>query len=234
MKTKCLLVDDEPLATELIASYIEKIPDFEVVGVCHNAFDAFAFLQKNTVDLLFLDVQMPRMTGFELLNTLPSRPHVVMTTAFREYGAESYDFDVLDFLVKPIVFDRFMKAIAKFYQRRVMKLDSLASPDAYEQAYMFFKVDRVQKKIYLKDIHFIESLKDYVKIFTDAGMFVTYQRISYLEEKLPEDKFLRVHKSFIVSTSHINAMTGNFIKIQNKLIPIGRNYKNNVGKLLEV
>lgn len=232
MKTNCLLVDDEPLATELMASYIEKVPDLAIAGICHNAIDAFATLQKQPIDLLFLDVQMPRMTGFELLKTLPNKPAVIMTTAFREYGAESYDFDVLDFLVKPIVFERFVRSIAKFHQRRVIQPEPIAPPETYEQAYMFFKVDRAQKKVYLKDIHFIESLKDYVKIFTESGMFVTYQRISYLEEKLPEDRFLRVHKSFIIATERINSLTGNFVKIQNKLIPIGRNYKGNLSKVL--
>ncbi len=233
MKIKCLVVDDEPLAAELVATHINKTSDLELAGICHNAIDAAAFLQKETVDLLFLDINMPRMTGLELIKTLPEKPYIIITTAYREYAVEGYEFDVLDFLLKPIIYDRFLKGITKFHQRKLASLESVATPaDIYEHAYKYFKVNREMKKVFLKDILYIESLKDYVRIKTDKESLITYQRISYLEEKLPDDKFMRVHKSFIVAIDKIASLGSNIVKIREKEIPIGRNYKMNVLKLM--
>lgn len=233
MKIKCLVVDDEPLAAELVATHISKVSDLELVAKSHNPVDAFAILQREPIDLLFLDIHMPRMTGWELLKSLPNKPLVVITTAYREHALEGYEFDVLDFLLKPITFDRFLRAISKYHQRRLTMLDSTTSlSDSYEQAYKYFKVNREMKKVFLKDILYIESLKDYVRIKTDKESLITYQRISYLEEKLPDDKFLRVHKSFIVAVDKITSLGSNSVKIKDKEIPVGRNYKMNVSKLV--
>ena len=235
MKIKCLVVDDEPLAAELVATHISKVSDLELVGKSHNPVEAYALLQKEPVDLLFLDIHMPRMTGWELLKSLPNKPLVVITTAYREHALEGYEFDVLDFLLKPITFDRFLRAIAKYHQRKLSLLESTtSSQDIYDQAYKYFKVNREMKKVFLKDILYIESLKDYVRIKTDKESLITYQRISYLEEKLPEDKFLRVHKSFIVAVDKISSLGSNSVKIKDKEIPVGRNYKMNVSKLITV
>jgi DNA-binding LytR/AlgR family response regulator len=232
MKIKCLVVDDEPLAAELVATHIAKSPDLELVGTCGNAIEAFSILQREPIDLLFLDIQMPRMTGWDLLRSLPNKPYVVITTAYREHALDGYEFDVLDFLLKPITLERFMKAVGKFHLRKSMPIEVPPSVgDSYEQAYKYFKVNREMKKVFLKDILYIESLKDYVRIKTDKESLITYQRISYLEEKLPEDKFLRVHKSFIVAIDKIAALGSNTVKIKDKEIPIGRNYKMNVTKL---
>ena len=233
MKIKCLVVDDEPLAAELVATHISKVSDLELVAKSHNPVDAFAILQREPIDLLFLDIHMPRMTGWELLKSLPNKPLVVITTAYREHALEGYEFDVLDFLLKPITFDRFLRSISKYHQRRLTMLDSTTSlSDSYEQAYKYFKVNREMKKVFLKDILYIESLKDYVRIKTDKESLITYQRISYLEEKLPDDKFLRVHKSFIVAVDKITSLGSNSVKIKDKEIPVGRNYKMNVTKLI--
>jgi DNA-binding LytR/AlgR family response regulator len=233
MKIKCLVVDDEPLAAELVATHISKVSDLELVAKSLNPVDAFAILQREPIDLLFLDIQMPRMTGWELLKSLPNKPLVVITTAYREHALEGYEFDVLDFLLKPITFDRFLRSISKYHQRRLTMLDSTTSlSDSYEQAYKYFKVNREMKKVFLKDILYIESLKDYVRIKTDKESLITYQRISYLEEKLPDDKFLRVHKSFIVAVDKITSLGSNSVKIKDKEIPVGRNYKMNVTKLI--
>ncbi len=235
MKIKCLVVDDEPLAAELVATHVAKTPDLELVGKCQNASEALSILQRESIDLLFLDIHMPRMTGWELLRSLPNMPYVVITTAYREHALEGYDFDVLDFLLKPITYDRFMKAVGKFYQRKMVSTEiTPAVPDSYEQAYKYFKVNREMKKVFLKDILYIESLKDYVRIKTDKESLITYQRISYLEEKLPEDKFLRVHKSFIVAVDKIVSLGSNSVKVRDKEIPVGRNYKMNVTKLVTV
>lgn len=235
MKIKCLVVDDEPLAAELVATHITKSPDLELVGKCQNASEALSILQRDTIDLLFLDIQMPRMTGWELLKNLPVKPYVIITTAYREHALEGYEFDVLDFLLKPITYERFMKAVGKFYQRKMVTADTTPSvSDSYEQAYKYFKVNREMKKVFLKDILYIESLKDYVRIKTDKESLITYQRISYLEEKLPEDKFIRVHKSFIVAVDKIASLGSNTVKVREKEIPVGRNYKMNVSKLVTV
>jgi DNA-binding LytR/AlgR family response regulator len=227
-----MVVDDEPLAAELIATHITKTPDLQVVATCSNAIEAFSVLQKEQIDILFLDIQMPRMTGWDLLKTLKEKPYVIITTAYREYALEGYEFDVLDFLLKPITYERFLKAVGKFYQRKNVPTDVVVPTDTYEQAYKYFKVNREMKKVFLKDILYIESLKDYVRIKTDKESLITYQRISYLEEKLPEDKFMRVHKSFIVAVDKILSLGSNSVKIKDKEIPIGRNYKMNVTKLM--
>jgi DNA-binding LytR/AlgR family response regulator len=233
MKIKCLVVDDEPLAAELVATHVVKMANLELVATCCNAFEANAVLQREDIDLLFLDIQMPRMTGWELLKTLPVRPLIVITTAYRDYAFESYEFDVLDFLLKPINFERFQKAIDKYHQRRTMPIEIPPSlSDSYDLSYKYFKVNREMKKVFLKDILYIESLKDYVRIKTEKESLITYQRISYLEEKLPEDKFLRVHKSFIVAVDKVASLASNSVKVRDKEIPVGRNYKMNVVKLV--
>jgi DNA-binding LytR/AlgR family response regulator len=233
MKYKCLVVDDEPLAAELVATHVTKTPDFELVSTCQNALEALSILQREQIDLLFLDIQMPRMTGWEMLKHLNNRPYVIITTAYREYALEGYEFDVLDFLLKPITFERFEKAVEKFHQRKAAPIEVPAQVgDSYEQAYKYFKVNREMRKVFLKDILYIESLKDYVRIKTEKESLITYQRISYLEEKLPEDKFLRVHKSFIVAVDKVASLGSNSVKIKDKEIPVGRNYKGNISKLV--
>ena len=223
----CLIVEDEPLAAELLKSYIEKVPDLTLASHCSSAVDAFGALQRQQVDLMFLDIRMPRLTGLELLKTLQHPPPVILTTAYRDYAVESYDYDVLDYLVKPIQFDRFLKAIGKYYQRQTAQTP-VAQParDSFEQAYLFFRVDREQQKVWLKDILYIEGLGDYVKIFTPTGPIVTYERLSYLEEKLPEEHFLRVHKSYIICMDKVQSFTGSAVKVSGKQIPVGRMYKD--------
>ncbi|MEZ4940372.1 MAG: LytTR family DNA-binding domain-containing protein [Saprospiraceae bacterium] len=223
----CLIVEDEPLAAELLKSYIEKVPDLQLAAHCKSAVDAFAALQRQPVELMFLDIRMPRLTGLELLKSLQNPPPVILTTAYRDYAVESYDYNVLDYLVKPIPFDRFLKAIGKFYQRQTAQpAPAVSQPDSFEQAYLFFRVDREQQKVWLKDIHYIEGLGDYVKIFTDTGHIVTYERLAYLEEKLPEEHFARVHKSYIICTDKVRSFSGSSVNVAGKQIPVGRMYKD--------
>lgn len=237
MKLKCLIVDDEPLAIDLIASYIKKIPDLEVVAVCSNAIEAGTVLQQNVIDLLFLDIQMPRMTGFDFLRTLQNPPAIIITTAYRDYAIESYEFDVVDFLLKPIFFDRFLKAINKVFSRKGIESEQSSEQNAvnsFDNAYMYFKVDREMVKVLLKEILWVESMKDYVKIKTqNQGQLVTYQRISYLEEKLPETHFLRIHRSFIINRKHITSFNTTSATIIGKVFPIGRLYKGQVLRELQ-
>ena len=229
MKTQCLIVDDEPLGRELLASYIEKVHELEVADQCANALEAFAFLQKKHADLIFLDIQMPKMSGLELIKSLHHKPKIIITTAFREYAVDGFELDVLDYLVKPVSFDRFLKSIAKYnhYSALQKNAEPTVDPNAFENAYMYVKVNKDMLKIFLKDIVYIESIKDYLKIVTENQSHITYQRISYMEEKLPEEKFLRVHKSYIVSLDKITSFRNDNIYLSNFNLPIGRIYKQN-------
>jgi DNA-binding LytR/AlgR family response regulator len=235
MKVQCLVIDDEPLARKLLASYIVRVEDFEIAATCGNALEAFSFLQKNHVDIIFLDIQMPQMSGLELIRSLHEKPAIIFTTAFREYGVDGFELDVLDYLVKPITFDRFLKAVAKFNQHTLLKkgYEQAGDSNAFDKAYMYFKVNRDLVKIYLKDIIYIESIKDYIKITTDTRSFITYQRIGYLEEKLPENKFLRVHKSYIAALDKINGFSNDCIIMGSLSLPVGRSYKQKFLQYIE-
>lgn len=224
---KCLIIDDELPARELIQAYLEVLPDFEVVNSIDNAIDGFVYLQGHPVDLLFLDIQMPRMTGLELLKSLQTRPKVVLTTAFREFAADGFDLDVLDYLVKPISQERFLKTISKYIYFHEFAQNASSQKSTIDDAYIFLKVDKEQKKVFLNEILYIEGLKDYIKVYTLQGMFVVYERLGYMEAKLPESKFVRVHKSFIVSLKKVSKYTNEVLNINQYEIPLGRMYKQN-------
>ncbi|MEP1034546.1 LytTR family DNA-binding domain-containing protein [Ekhidna sp.] len=236
MSIKCLIVDDEPLAIEILQSYVERVDSLELVGTCGNAVQAFDVLKKEKVDLLFLDIQMPKLTGIEFLKALNPTPSVIFTTAYREYAVESYELNVVDYLLKPIAFDRFLMAINKVVENGNSHVEILqsASEGANESdPFLFLKVDRKMVKVYLKDITYIESLKDYVRVKTEYGKeLVSLQKISYLEKKLPADCFLRVHKSYIISVKQISAYSNTAIEVGGTEIPIGRSYKSEVMKVL--
>ena len=223
-------VDDEPLAIEILESYIERLDDFEIVDKCSNALKAFEILQKQQVDVIFLDIQMPKLTGIEFLKSLQNPPQVIFTTAYRDYAIESYELDVVDYLLKPISFERFLKAIGKLYKSpQVAPLTTPTQPSTNtEDAYIYIKVDKKMVKVLLDDILYIESLKDYVRIRTKEKGLVTHQKISYLEEKLPEDNFIRIHRSYIVSLSKVESYSPNTIDVPGHELPIGRNYKQQV------
>lgn len=224
---KCLIIDDELPARELIQAYLEVLPDFEVVNSIDNAIDGFVYLQSHPVDLLFLDIQMPRMTGLELLKSLQKRPKVVLTTAFREFAVDGFDLDVLDYLVKPISQDRFLKTISKYLYFKEITQDVSSQKLKIDDAYIFLKVDKEQKKVFLNEILYIEGLKDYIKVYTLQGMYVVYERLGYMEAKLPESKFVRVHKSFIISLGKVSKYTNEVLNIDQYEIPLGRMYKQN-------
>jgi DNA-binding LytR/AlgR family response regulator len=226
---RCVVVDDEPLARQLIESYIHRVDGLTLVRSCSNAVEAFTIIQQQQVDLIFLDIQMPQITGIDLLKTLKQRPRIILTTAYREYAVDAYDLDVTDYLLKPILFERFLRSISKIYQLKqpteLISEDSTRWP-SYEEAYTYLKEDREMVKVFLKDILYIESLRDYVRVKTTGKQIVTYQKISYLEQKLPEGKFIRVHRSFIIALDKVSSFSNNSVKINTFDIPIGRNYKN--------
>lgn len=225
MAYRCIIIDDERPAREIIKAYLDVLPDFEVLAQFDNAIEGFVYLQNNEVELLFLDIQMPRMSGFELLKTLHKKPKVIMTTAFREYAVEAFDFEIFDYLVKPISQERFLKAISKFLHFQEIIKPPISEPVAFNNAYLFLKVDKEQVKVFLNDILYIEGLKDYMKIYTESDMYVAYERLGFMEAKLPESKFVRVHKSYIISIDKILTYNNDTIKIQHSEIPIGRTYK---------
>lgn len=231
---KCIIVDDEPLAIEVIESYVDRLDDFEIVAKCSNALKAFEILQKQTIDVIFLDIQMPKLTGIEFLKSLQNPPQIIFITAYRDYAIESYELDIVDYLLKPISFDRFLKAIGKLYRenKTIQSVSSLHQVIEQEEAYIYLKVDKKMVKILLKDILYIESLKDYVRIKTTGKTVVTHQKISYLEEKLPEECFIRIHRSYIVSLSKVESYSSTTIEVPSQELPIGRNYKNQVLTML--
>ncbi len=230
---KCIIVDDEPLAIEILESYVSKIESLKLEGTFRNAVDAFTFLQTNQVDLAFLDIQMPKLSGIDFLKSLRNPPKVIFTTAFREYAIDGFELEVADYLLKPIPFERFLKAVAKVSPAASQQLPTSFRHDVPPaDDFVYFKVDKKMIKTKMNEILYIESIKDYVKVRTLDKEIVTQQKISYLEESLPREKFIRIHRSFIVNRDRIDAYSATDVEMGKHLIPIGRNYKNDVIKLL--
>ena len=234
MKTKCIIVDDEPLAIEVISSHLSKISDIEVVAECDTAVKAFEVLQKKNVDLIFLDIQMPEITGLEFLKTLNNPPKVIITTAYRKYAIDGYEMDVLDFLLKPVSFERLLKAIDKYYKyaSTSVKVVRSQSGETGETDFIYVKENKKIVRLELKDVLFIESLKDYVVIHTADKKIITKISLSSLEKKLPAERFLRIHRSYIAAVDKIDAFTPSSVEIGKKELTIGRSYKNSVMKSL--
>jgi len=233
MNINCIIVDDEPLAIEVLTAYIERIEIISLEKSFRNAISAFEFLQVNTVDLVFLDIQMPKLTGINLLKTLTNPPKVIFTTAYREYALEGFELEAVDYLLKPIPFERFLKAVNKYLDNNTNQYSSQDVSGANDP-FIYFKVDKKMVKVRLSEILYIESIKDYVKVATENKEIVTHQKISYMELKLSDEKFIRVHRSFIVSKDKIDAYSASEIEIGKHHIPIGRNYKHEVLQKLGV
>lgn len=225
---RCLIVDDEPLAIDVIENYLQRL-NITSISRCENAIEAFKLISHQTFDLVFLDIEMPMLTGLDLLKNLKDPPGVIITTAYRDYAVEGFEFEVLDYLVKPVPFPRFMKAM-----ERAMKTNRTPSQPAeaftptYENESIFLKVDRKFVKILIKDILYIESLKDYIRVKTAAGSFVSYQSLTSITEKLPPEKFIRVHRSFTIAVEKVTVIQGSYLEIGGKLIPISREHRQEV------
>lgn len=232
METKCLVVDDEPLARDLIRNHLEKLENFEIVAECSDAMKALNALRIKDVDLIFMDIQMPQITGVEFLKTLKNPPKVIFTTAHREYAIDGFELDVVDFLLKPITLERFLKAVNKYFQLTQEETNSnnLANTSVYqnEESFIYVKENKKVVKVYLKEILYIEGLSEYVQIHTENRKLVTKTSMSNMEEKLPEAGFMRIHKSFIVSLRKIEAFSSSTIDVPGKELPIGRSYKTTV------
>ena len=232
---KCLIVDDEPPARDVLRRYIETIPSLSLSGECANAIEAMSFLQHQTVDLLFLDIHMPQLKGIDLVKILSNPPKIIFTTAYSEYALEGYNLDIIDYLLKPIQFERFLKAVNKAFQL-AKPAASAVQPNVMEESrkepYIYLRADRKMIKVLLQDILYVESMKDYIKVYTANGTIVTKQSITSMEAMLPETSFIRTHRSFIASVDKIKSFTPELIEIDKAEIPIGKLYRTSVLKVL--
>lgn len=240
MTIRCIAVDDEPLALDILESYISKLPYLQLVKTCSSATEAMQVLQEEQIDLMFLDIEMPELTGIQFLNILKHQPLVIFTTAYPEYAMEGFNHDAVDYLLKPIPYDRFLKAVTKAQERMQQRhpkpaeqtIVTQAAP-APEQEFMFVKADYKTIRVDFKDILWIEGLKDYVIIQTKDQKIITLLSMNKMMEKLPESKFLRVHRSFIVALQKIDSIEKSRIRIGQKEIPIGEVYKDQFLKWVE-
>jgi len=238
MITRCLIVDDEPLAREGLAKYVQKMPGLTLIGACQSAFEALQYLQKEKIDLLFLDIQMPDMTGLELIKALPTPPKVIFTTAYREFAVEGFDLNAIDYLVKPIPFDRFARAVQKAQKALGANVqDAKQEPTQSDQ--IFIKSDGQIIKIPIREILYAESAKDYVFIHTETQRYMALLSLKQLEGNLPRALFFRVHRSYLVAIAAINRLEGYHLFIGETKIPISRSLHDDIyqrvigGRLLE-
>ncbi|MCH2193658.1 LytTR family DNA-binding domain-containing protein [Kordia sp.] len=223
MKIKCVIIDDEHLAIQVIENHLKNFDHVEVIATFNNPLKAYPILEQEKIDVIFLDINMPQMTGFKFIENLSYKPLIVITTAYREYAVKSFELNVLDYLVKPIPFDRFLKTINKIYQQVYMN-NVTSDVGLQQEPHIFLKVNKKLVKVNFSDILFIESLKDYIKVNTTIGDYVVHKSLSAITEELPQSSFLRIHRSYTISINKITALEGNTVEILNKKIPIGRNY----------
>jgi DNA-binding LytR/AlgR family response regulator len=245
-----IIVDDEPLALDVLETYIERMPDLKLVARCNNAFEANEALRQHSVDLMFLDIQMPQMTGLEFLKMLKNPPMVVFTTAYSEHAIEGFELHALDYLLKPISMERFMRAVnrateqyalqhpAQLASEAVRPFDSPTEATAEPQAdYIFVKADKKLVRVPFSDIVYIEGLKDYVIIKLQDSRVISLQTMKSLEDKLPMAQFVRIHRSFIVAMSRIQAIVGNMVEVMEKGVPkhlpIGKNYRDELLEMID-
>ena len=232
-KIRCLVIDDELPAREILKKHIAGVDALELSGVCSNAVDAISFLKDHTVDLLFLDIQMPHLLGTSFLRTLKNAPKVIFTTAYRKYAVEGFELDAVDYLLKPINFERFLKGVNKVLQ---LNLQNSSAPSENHAGtsppFLYFRSNRKMVKVLLDDILYIEGLNDYIRIVTSGKTIISKHVLSSLEEMLPANSFVRIHKSFIIAVNKIESFNADSVEIGKKEIPIGRLFKFNLNKIL--
>lgn len=224
MKIKCIIIDDEPLAIKVIESHLKEMPEMELVATFNSPLEALPLMKDSDIEAIFLDINMPKMNGLDFLRSLTNKPHVIITTADREFAVDSFDLDVLDYLVKPVPLGRFLKTINKLSNRIQLESGGADDVSLQEEPFIFLKVDKKMMKIKLNDILFIESLKDYIKVMTTLGDYLVHKSMTSISEELPESNFIRIHRSFAIAINKIEFVEGNSVMIANRRIPIGRNY----------
>ncbi|GAB3237445.1 LytTR family DNA-binding domain-containing protein [Hymenobacter seoulensis] len=237
---RCLLVDDEPLALRLLTSYVERVPFLELAGTCRSALEAMTVLQQEPVDVLFLDIQMPDLTGIEFVRSMQPQALVIFTTAYESYALEGFNLNAVDYLVKPIAFERFVKAAQKAQDRLAPKpaepaasLPAPPAPAPPAEDYIFVKADYHTQRLNLRDIRYLEGLKDYIKIYASGKPILTLNSLKAFEDRLPSQDFVRVHRSYIVALAHIDSIRKNRIYMGETIIPIGDSYADAFHKLIE-
>lgn len=230
-KWKCMIVDDEPVAIRIIRQHMGKINNYEIVKSSTDVMEAFEYLTSNPVDLLLLDIEMPELTGIQLFKTLEHPPGLILITAHRDYAVEGFEINAVDYLLKPVSFPRFMQAIDRFEQSRLQ-----GKPSAMDETkdFIFVTVDRKKRKLNLNEIVYVESLKDYIRIFTDHDKIITKETTSDFEQRLPSDSFLRIHRSFIVNMEKIETVSYDEITVGKYSLPVGRSYKEGVMEKLGI
>lgn len=242
MTLKCLIVDDEPLAHQVISNFAGSLQSIEVIGNCYNAFQAIDFLNEQSPDLIFLDINMPKLKGLQFLRTLSNPPLVIVTTAYKEYAIDSFDLEVCDYLLKPYSFERFMKAVNRALELKKLKEKpatittapiTTSGETTATQDTIFLKSDKKVYQVQYTDIIYLESLGSYVKFHLADQVIITLERLSNYEKTLPENLFVRIHKSYIVNIKKIQVIEGNMVKINPLELPIGNVYKSNLKKIIE-
>jgi len=229
----CLVVDDEELARTLLDNYIERLPHLSLVAKCKNPLEAMPFLQEVQIDILFLDIQMPELTGIEFLKTLKHKPQVILTTAYPDYALEGYTLSITDYLLKPFSFERFMQGVNKAIdllqlQQKAQQTHKEVSNRVPDKAFLLVKANHKIHKVRLSDILYIQSMREYVAIFTPEGRLLTLNSLKKLDRELPSDQFMRIHKSYMIAIDKVNTLEGNLVHIGKEKIPIGANYKEAV------
>lgn len=235
-KIRCLVVDDEPPALEVLKTHIAAVAAFELVALCNNAVEALQVLQQRRIDLLFLDIQMPHILGTDFVRTLKNPPRVIFTTAYRKFAIEGFELDAVDYLLKPISFERFLKAVNKVLQLQI-GVETAQQPHSGTRVdannAIYFRSDRKMIKVDMDDILYVESLKDYVKVVAKNRTIVTKHSISSLEENLPKSHFIRIHRSFIVALNKIDSFTNEIVEIGKQELPISRMYRHEVDRAFQ-
>ena len=228
----CLIVEDEHLAADVMRDYIEQVPGLRLKGICADIFSANELLRSEKVDIIFLDINLPKVSGLQFMRTLAARYHIILTTAYHEYGVDGFNLNAVDYLLKPIEFSRFLQAINKVYEKEGGGAEKSVAASPVNRFY-FFNTDKKKVKVYADDIDYIESLKDYVSIHSKGRKIITKFQIGELDKLLEEDQFIRIHRSFIVNVSKVTAYSATEIELGDVSLPLGRTYKEMVERRLK-
>jgi DNA-binding LytR/AlgR family response regulator len=230
MNLRCLIVDDEPLSLDVLERFIAEVPGLQLAGRCQDAFEAMEVLHKSAVDLIFLDINMPRLSGLNMVKSMDNLPEVVFTTAYPEFAVDGFELDVLDYLVKPIAFERFVKTISK----AEAKLQRSFEVGVAEQDFVMIKSNKKLFRIALSAILYIQSMGDFLKVVTEDKTYISSETLRIMETQLPAKKFCRIHKSYIISVGAVQYIEGNQLKIGKEILPIGATYKDQLQKALDI
>lgn len=229
----CLIVEDEPLAAEVLQDYVQQVPFLSLKGICPDAIFAMEMLQREKIDLIFLDIHLPKLKGFDFIRTLTRHnPYIIITTAYHEYALQGYEYNVIDYLLKPVEFSRFLMAVNKLNQFSPARQEVIAASPADERKYLFFNAGKKKVKIFLDEIIYIESLKEYIRLVTPSKSILTKMPLGQIEETLSAHQFIRIHRSFIVAKNKIDSFTATEVELNGKKFPIGRSYKELVQSVL--